>query len=52
MCIILQRYATAEAAQHYSLVELIIHPHLDKKPAAFIRQVVQVHAALVLPAVG
>ena len=36
MRIILQRYTTNEAAQHYGLPLGIINTHLDKEAAAFI----------------
>ncbi|WP_191906460.1 hypothetical protein [Hymenobacter baengnokdamensis] len=49
MAVILQRHATHKAPEHHRLLALI-HPHLDKEAASHISEVVEVDAALILPA--
>nr|GFA41366.1 hypothetical protein [Tanacetum cinerariifolium] len=52
MRIILQRYATDEAAQHHSLSPAVINAHLDKEAAALVGAVVEVDTALNVPGLG
>jgi hypothetical protein len=48
--IILQRPATNKAAQYHGLPRQLINTHLDKEAAAVVFTVVEIDAALVIPA--
>jgi hypothetical protein len=52
VAVVLQRLTTDEAAQHYGLLLTLIIAHLNKEAAARIGQVVEVNAALILPALS
>jgi hypothetical protein len=52
MRIVFERHAADEAAQHHGAPLAVIDAHLHKKTAAFIRQVVEIYGALVLPTLG
>ena len=52
MRIILQRPTIDKAAQHHGLPPAVINTHFDKEAAAVALAVVEIDAALVIPALG
>jgi hypothetical protein len=52
MRIILQRHATNETAQYYSLPPVVIVAHLHKEAPARIGTVVEIDASLILLSLG